>query len=160
MKNVNVSVVFCDGDLSELGGAVKLGKFIDEIKVTTESNGSYRIANDLTVVTIVSAISGSNDDDLQKEYDILWTFEPVDADDSKRLQIAKSVLDVKKNKINKNSTNICRSFSNQIFKCTLRDLEISEVDKPYLLKIFMREKSESKWQIQAMNSIQVINSFD
>lgn len=160
MKNINVSAVFCDQDLSELCGAVKLGEFIDEIEVVPSSDGRCNVINNLTVVTIVSAISDSNDPELQKKYDILWTFEPMGADINERRQLAIDTLDLKKNKFDSKSFNVCRSFSNQIFKFTVRGLEITSVDKPYWLKIFLKEKDEDKYEIQSINSIKVINHVE
>lgn len=162
MKNVNVTAFFCDSDLSELGGTVQLGKFIDEIKVTPVpgSDGERNIISNLTIVTFVNAISGTDDSDLIKEYDMLWTFEPMGEDKSERKQIASDILDVKKNKFDQKNVTVCRSFSNQILKFTLRDFEVTAIDKPYWLKIFMRETGQQQYQIQSINTIKVVNCIE
>lgn len=156
MKNLNLSTIFCDSDLSEVYGSVQLGKFIKETKAIPTSDEKKFMIDDLTIVTIVSAISDSNDPNLQKKYDILWTLEPLNANENDRIQLAADTLDVNKNKIEKNM-HICRSFSNQILKFTLRNLALPKVNENYFLKVFLREKNETKWQIQSINSIKVIN---
>lgn len=156
MKNLNLSTIFCDSDLSEVYGSVQLGKFIKETKAIPTSDEEKFMIDDLTIVTIVSAISDSNDPNLQKKYDILWTLEPLNANENDRIQLAADTLDVNKNKIEKNM-HICRSFSNQILKFTLRNLALPKVNENYFLKVFLREKNETKWQIQSINSIKVIN---
>lgn len=159
MKNVNISTAFCDRDLSEIGGSVKLGNFIDEIEAKLNSEGSYFLEQ-LTVVTFASAISGSNDTNLVEEYDILWILESACENENDRIQLAANTYDVKNNKIDMQSVKACRSFSNQIFKFTLRDLELKYIDNLYLLKTFMRKKGENTFEIQSINSIKVVKCLN
>lgn len=159
MKNVNISTVFCDQDLSKIGGSVKLGDFIDEIEAKLNSEGSYFLEQ-LTVVTFASAISGSNDTNLVEEYDILWILESAGENENDRIQLAVNTYDVKNNKIDMQSVKACRSFSNQIFKFTLRDLKLKYIDSLYLLKTFMRKKGEKTFEIQSINSIKVVKCLN
>lgn len=157
MKNVNISTVFCNQDLSKIGGFVRLGDFIDEIQVEQTAPNKYMI-DKLTIVTFASAISGSNDIDLTKEYDILWLFESINGEEQERIQLAANTYDVKNNKVDMQAMEVCRSFSNQIFKFTLRHFIIRNFDCVYLLKTFMREKGKTTFEIQSINSIKIVKN--
>ena len=73
MKNVNISSVFYDDDLSEIGGQVQLGKIVTELPASKDFDGNIVIEN-LSIATYVSALSSDHDEDLTNEYELLWQF--------------------------------------------------------------------------------------
>lgn len=161
VKNVNISTVFCDGDLSTVSGSVQLGRFLDEITaLKCESEGSepgkYKI-DGLTIAAMVCCISDSEDKNLDRQYDITWTFEPLHKDvGDNHVRVASGLLDEAKNRVMASPPLICRSFSNQSFRFTLRDFVIDVVNDVYLLKTFLKPKDQDvPWQIQSINSIRV-----
>lgn len=158
MKNINVSTVFTtDVSFSQVG-SIDLGRMVDDftaVRGSVENEQFY--VNGLTIFTFVSAISSAETDpELDKEYDIRWTFEPIiPNDNSKRNVLADTRLDVSRNRFKKDDGKICRHFSNQPFRIVLRDYPIRFVDCDYLLKVYLKEKEDETWEIQTINKIYI-----
>ena len=159
MENVNISTAFFESDLSEINGAVQFGKRIDKVVYPADSlNGGAKICS-LTIATFASAISSSKDEQLENEYEIMWMLEPQGGKHDDRIRLATSIFDVKKNKTDKRFVDVCRSFTNQTFKFTIRDLSLPCGDGVYFLKVFLRRRGNTEeWQIQSINSIEVKQS--
>lgn len=152
MKSVNISSVFYDDDLSELGGCLQFGKAINEVISTKDFEGNNIIKN-LTIVSFACALSSDQDPKLNKKYELLWQFGTVINDAFVAKSIAKDVFDTEINKIEEISKITCKSFTNQVFKFTLRNYKIEKPGK-YYLKVYIREAGKNeKWQIQSMNTI-------
>lgn len=159
MKNINITTLFFEQDWSELGGKTVLGEPLSKIKAIASNDEPYKIER-LTILTLVNAISCAEDMNLDKTYDILWTFEPANGTNKNQKQLAQSLLNVGYNKINKNDYNqINRSFSNQLYKFTLRDLKIDSINKLYVFKVFLKEPSADEWQVQSINSLFVVENI-
>ena len=154
MKSVNISSVFFNDDLSELGGHTQFGKVIDEVTTVKDFDGNDIIEN-LTVVSFVCALSSDNDPHLTKKYELLWQFGTVIDDNFDAKSVSKNFFDTEINKVEEIPKITCKSFTNQIFKFTLRNYKIEQFGK-YYLKVYIREAGDKgKWQIQSMNKITV-----
>lgn len=152
MKSVNISSVFYDDDLSELGGRLHFGKIVNEVATSTDFEGNSIIER-LTVVSFVSALSSDHDPQLDKKYELLWQFGTVIGNDFVAKSLAKDVFDTEINKVDEIPEITCKSFTNQVFKFTLRNYKIDQPGN-YYLKIYIREAGNGqKWQIQSMNTI-------
>ena len=156
MKNVNVTSIFCDNDPSQIGGVIKFGNILDEI-IAQEGQDNKIIVDELTVVTFINAFAETREGELNKKYDILWTLESSNAEDTEMLQLVETKYDSAANQMHKDENKTCRSFSNQIYKFTIRCLELKSGIGRYFLKIYLRDngQTDAKWQIQSINSISV-----
>ena len=152
MKSVNISSVFYDDDLSELGGRLQFGKVVNEVTTVEDFDGNNIVEN-LTIVSFASALSSDQDQQLVKKYELLWQFGTVINDVFTAKSIAKDIFDTEINKVEEIPEITCKSFTNQIFKFTLRNYKIEQPGNHYL-KVYIREAGKNeKWQIQSMNTI-------
>lgn len=157
MKNVNISTVFFNDELSELGGHTQFGKVLDEITTVKDYNGDDVIDN-LTIVSFVCALSSDEDKNLEKKYELLWQFGTVVEDKFQPKSISRNILDTNVNKVEQILKITCKSFTNQIFKFTLRNYKIDQAG-PHYLKVYIRDEGEQgEWQIQSMSRIIVNKS--
>ena len=157
VKNMNVATEFYESDLSEYAGLAKFGKVIESVNAELRDDGR-RYIDQLTIATFICAMSSSEDPDLTKKYNIRWTFGKVHSEEGKEsfqyFVVAEAAFNPQKNRKEKKPQAICRHFSNQLFKFTLRDYEIDE-ECDYYLKVFLREENEKTWILQSMNFIRV-----
>lgn len=158
VKNMNVSTDFYETDLSAYSGAIQFGKVVENVKATLKDNGKHCI-DELTVSTLICAMSSSEDPDLTRKYDVRWTFGTVEPNAQGKESFSYYVVsdaefNPLKNKKEKKSQAICRHFSNQSFKFTLRDYEVSTAGE-YYLKVFLKAEGENTWILQSMNYINV-----
>lgn len=158
MKNINVVADFYESDLSTFSGPMKFGEVLECVKAKKGPDGK-RYIDQLTVATLICAMSSSEDPDLLKKYKVRWTFGRVKTDSDGKdsfeyYVVSDAEFNPMKNKKEKISQAICRHFSNQTFKFTLRDYEVSEAGD-YYLKVFLKGESETTWTLQSMNYINV-----
>lgn len=158
VKNMNVSTDFYESDLSAYSGSMQLGRVVESIKADLREDNKYYI-DELTIATLICAMSSSEDPELTKKYNIRWTFGTIESDQSgeERFEyyvVSDAEFNPLKNKKEKRSQAICRHFSNQTFKFTLRDYEVSK-SGDYYLKVFLKGEGETTWTLQSMNYINV-----
>lgn len=156
MKNMNITTEFFDSDLSDYAGVLQFGKALGSIKAVQRSEKNF--IDNLTIATFVCAMSSSDDEELIQKYKIRWTFGKISKNDNDVIfdsyVVSEAIFDPNINKKNKVSTAVGHSFSNQIFKFTLRDFEIDCADE-YYLKVFIQPVQCEEWFLQSMNSISV-----
>lgn len=156
MKNINVTTEFYEKDLSGYSGAVQMGQVIDCLTAQCK-DGKYYI-DELTINTLICAMSSSDDPDLTNKYAVRWTLGTIETNEGKDVFdyyiISDAEFDPMKNRKGKKPNAICRHFSNQSFKFTLRDYEITK-EGDYYLKVFLKGNADDKWILQSMNFIQI-----
>lgn len=155
MKNVNITTIFSDNDPSEIGGPIRVGTVSENVVGVQVCDANRVLVDGLTVTTFANAFAETEEGELDKKYRILWVLESSNIDSSEKIQLVEAMYDTSLNKRARESNKICRSFSNQIFKFTLRGLLLNDYGR-YFLKIYLKEKEDDEWQIQSINTINII----
>ncbi len=144
MKNVNISTVFC---LENTDGLYEL---VREIVVEAQNVRGLRL------ITLFSAMSSSEDENLTKKYNLMWTFGKFNDGKFKNDVIAQETVDTEEDK-HTNTSLSTRSFKTQNFIIPL-DKYSFDTSGEYFLKVYIREtdaEKNEKWQIQTINSIRI-----